>query len=286
MNTTATSPRRRSLLRLAAIALAPVLSLPACGVQSSSATTTLTSTVADAKSAVITIENGKIEVIKDPSATSLQITAEVRCFGKDQAEADSRLKAATLLSQRDSDGEVRIAVNVPKRAKTGLINLNSDVTHITVRAADLSAISATTSNGAITIGAFTGPATLETSNGAISVTGHDGPVKATTSNGSITIEGARSVVAETSNGKIDVTLREGATGDLSLETSNGSITLELAKSWEGTVTGSTSLGSVNLSGGTVSGKGESKSMKIGDATKAKATVETSLGSVTVRPAKQ
>lgn len=284
MTTTATSPRR-SLLRLAAIALAPVLSLPACGVQSSSATT-LNATVADGKSAVITIENGKIEVIKDPGATSLQITAEVRCYGKDQAEADTRLKAATLVTQRDSEGQVRIAVNTPTRAKGAWGSFNSDVTHITVRAADLSGITATTSNGAITIGAFSGAATLETSNGAITVNGHSGPVQATSSNGSITIHGAPSVVAETSNGDIDVRLDESATGELALETSNGSVTVELSEAWQGTVTAETSLGSINLSGGTVTGKGDSKSMTIGDAGKSKASIETSLGSVTVRQAKK
>lgn len=286
MNPTRTATRRPILRRIAILAMTPLLALNACGIMSSSATTTLTSTVAGGKSATITAENGRIEVIKDPAATGVQISAEIRCYGKDQAEADARLKATTLVANSDANGEVAISVNAPKRSVGSWIDMNSDVINITVRASDLSGIVATTSNGSIKIGAFAGNAKLETSNGRITVDGHKGPIDAQTSNGSIDITGATSVIAETSNGGIMVTLADDATGNLALETSNGSVTLDLSEVWQGTLSAETSLGSVNLSGGTVTGKGESKSMKVGDASKATATIETSNGSVTVRPAKK
>ena len=72
----------------------------------------------------------------------------------------------------------------------------------------------------------------------------------------------------------------------SSRTSNGSITVDLPAAWQGTVSAETSLGSLNLSGGKVTGKGGSKSMTVGDGSKATANIETSNGSVTVRSAKQ
>lgn len=312
-----TSPSHLGLLaRVAVLSAAPFLGMTACATVEPSATTVLHATVADGTSALITIENGRVEVIKDPSVTGVEIAAEVRCFGKDQADADARVKRATLVAERDSDGQVRISVDLPKRPL--LSTRQSDSTHVTVRAATLSGITATTSNGSIDVGAFSGQATLQTSNGSIDVIGHEGPVRASTSNGAITIEGATtavaktsngriearlgragsveavtsngaieitgasSVVAETSNGRIEVSLGEGATGDIQLESSNGSVTLELSKAWQGTVTAESGHGSVSMNGGVVTGKDGSKTMTIGDAAKARATIETSLGRVTVR----
>jgi hypothetical protein len=267
-----------------ALALVPTLCVVACVGTGPSATTTLEAKVADAKSVTILIENGRIEFIKDAKASGIEITAEVRCYGRDQAEADTRLTSAAIVAQPDSTGAVRISVNLPKRTLDNWGSINSDVTHVTVRAADLTSVGATTMNGSITVGAFSGSAKLETSNGTIKVNGHSGSVHAETSNGSINITGAATAIAETSNGSITVALGDGATGDLRLETSNGSVTVDLPAAWEGTVTSETSVGAINLSGGAVKGKGDSKSMTIGDATKATATIETSVGSVTVRPA--
>ena len=235
MNPTRTATPRPILGRIAILAMTPFLALNACGIMSSSATTTLTSTVAGGKSATITTENGRIEVIKDPAATGVQISAEIRCYGKDQAEADARLKATTLVANSDANGEVAISVNAPKRSVGSWVDMNSDVINITVRASDLSGIVATTSNGSIKIGAFAGNAKLETSNGRITVDGHKGPIDARTSNGSIDITGATSVIAETSNGGITVSLADDAMGNLALETSNGSVTLDLSEVWQGTL---------------------------------------------------
>ena len=268
------------------LSFAPTVCMVACVGTGPSSSGTLASRVADGRSVVVAIENGRIEIIKDPTANGVEISAEVRCYGKDQAEADARLQATSLVAQSDSEGKIQVSVSIPKRGGGSWINLNSDVTNVTVRAADLSGIVATTSNGSITLGAFEGEAKLGTSNGRIAVDGHRGPVNAETSNGSIDIKGATSVVADTSNGSIKVVLADDATGGLRLDTSNGSITVDLPAAWQGTVSAETSLGSVNLSGGKVTGKGDSKSMTVGDGSKATASIETSNGSVTVRSAKQ
>lgn len=268
------------------LSFAPAVCIVACVGTGPSSSGTLVAKVADGRSVVVSIENGRVEFIKDPAADGVEISAEVRCHGKDQAEADARLQSTSLVAKSDSEGKVEVSVSIPRRGGGGWTNLNSDVTHITVRAADLSGIVATTSNGSISLGAFEGEAKLRTSNGRIAVDGHRGAVNAETSNGSIDIKGATSVVADTSNGSIKVVLADDATGGLRLETSNGSVTVDLPATWEGTVAAGTSVGSIDLSGGEVKGKGDSKTMTVGDATKATATIETSVGSVTVRPAKQ
>ena len=268
------------------LSFAPAVCSVACVGTGPSSSGTLVTKVADGRSVAVSIENGRVEFIKDPAADGVEISAAVRCYGKDQAEADARLQSTSLVAKSDSEGKVEVSVSIPRRGGGGWTNLNSDVTHITVRAADLSGIVATTSNGSISLGAFEGEAKLRTSNGRIAVDGHRGAVNAETSNGSIDIKGATSVVAETSNGSIKVVLADDATGGLRLETSNGSVTVDLPATWEGTVAAGTSVGSIDLSGGEVKGKGDSKTMTVGDATKATATIETSVGSVTVRPAKQ
>ncbi len=271
-------------LAACALSLASTLCSAACIGTGPSATTTLESKVADAKSVTIAVENGRIELIEDAEASGIEISAEVRCYGRDQAEADTRLKSAALEAQPDSSGALRISVKLPKRALGNWSGVNSDVTHVTVRAADLTSVVAETMNGSITVGAFSGSARLETSNGSIKVNGHSVSVDAETSNGSIDIRGAASAIAETANGSITVALGDGATGDLRLETSNGSVTVDLPAAWEGTVTAETSVGRIDLSGGSVTGRGDTRTMTIGDASKANARIETSVGSVTVRPA--
>lgn len=278
--------RRRIIAAAAVLSIVPMTAMSACMGAGPSATATLTASVAEGKSVSISATNGRIDIIKDPTAAGVEVSAEVRCFGDDQAEADSRLKASTLVAKGDADGAVQVSVSIPKRTASGWTGVQSDVTHITVRAADLTRIVANTSNGSISIGAFSGDATLGTSNGGISVSGLGGAVNADTSNGSIDVSGATSVTAETSNGDINVVLGEGATGNVRLDTSNGSVTVDLPAAWQGTVSADTSLGSVNLSGGAVTGKAKSKTMKIGDPAKATMFVETSNGSVTVRPAKR
>jgi hypothetical protein len=260
-------------------------------INSASSKGQLAQSVEGAKSVVVTTENGGVELIQDASATTMQISATIRCSADTIEKAEARVKATKLTAVRDASGRVRVAVEFPPHESAGAVDSmgsysgSQDSASVVIRAASLDAIEVSTSNGRIDVGAFRGVAKLSTSNGAIEVKDHAGPVEARSTNGAIRASGVLApIVAETSNGRIEVSLAPAAQGDVNLETSNGSVSLELGAGWEGTVTADTSNGKIDLSGGEVAGKGDKKTMTIGDAAKAKAVIDTSNGRVTVRAA--
>jgi hypothetical protein len=269
----------------------PIFGLSACVINSASSKGQLAQAVEGAKSVVVTTENGGVELIQDASATTMQISATIRCSADTIEKAEARVKATKLTAVRDASGRVRVAVEFPPHESAGAVDSmgsysgSQDSASVVIRAASLDAIEVSTSNGRIDVGAFRGVAKLSTSNGAIEVKDHAGPVEARSTNGAIRASGVLApIVAETSNGRIEISLAPAAQGDVNLETSNGSVSLELGAGWEGTVTADTSNGKIDLSGGEVAGKGDKKTMTIGDAAKAKAVIDTSNGRVTVRAA--
>ncbi|MEY5032658.1 MAG: hypothetical protein RL354_1689 [Planctomycetota bacterium] len=285
---TQTARIARSLRTLACCAL-PVLWLAGCSFDTASSKTQIRQSVEGAKSVVAATENGSVELVQDASATTMQISADVRCTAATAAEAETRVKATKLVAERDASGNVRVGVEFPPRGTAAsFLNMGqSDSARIVIRAATLEGIEVTTTNGSIDVGAFRGNAKLATSNGSIVIDGHAGPVEARSSNGAIRASGVLApIVAETSNGRIEVSLAAAAQGDVHLETSNGSVSLELGESWQGTVSADTSNGKVDLSGGDVVERVGSKRMTIGDAAKANATIDTSNGRITVRAAKK
>ena len=282
----------RSLRTLLLCAL-PILGLAGCSFNNASAKREVSQTVADAKSVVVTGENGRVELIHDPSATTMQVSAVIRCTGDTQAKADARAAAATLTTVKDEGGTVRVSVEFPPWDPAVTVVFiggfagSQDSASIVIRAASLEGIEVSTTNGSIDVGAFRGAAKLSTSNGSIEVKDHAGPIDARSSNGAIRASGVLApIVAKTSNGRIEVALAPEAQGDLRLETSNGSVSLDLGESWQGTVNADTSNGKVDLSGGEVAERAGSKRMTIGDAAKANATIDTSNGRITVRAAKK
>jgi len=263
----------------------------ACSVVISSPTAVgeLSQQVADGKSVTIVTKNGGVELIHDPAATVIEITARIRCAGETEEKAAERVKATRLVAVREESGLVRIGVEFPSDGRSGVgrRGFSKDSATIVVRAANLDGIDVTTTNGGIDVGAFAGPARLETSNGSIKIHAHAGPIEARSSNGSIRASGVRApILADTSNGGIEISLADDAEGEIELDTSNGNVTIELGKAWQGTVTADTSNGKIDLSGGEVVTKQGVKVMTVGDGSKAKATIDTSNGRVTVRGAKE
>ena len=274
-------------------ALAVMLSLQACRVDAASADGALSATVADAKSLLVTNANGGVEIVKDPAATTMQVSAKVLCVAESKEAAEARVKATKLVADRGADGRVRVQVVFPDRGPSAVRMQvgwagSDDSASLVVRAAALDGIEVGTSNGSITSGAFTGAAKLHTSNGSIQVDGHSGPLDLGASNGSITAVGAGTpLVANTSNGRVDISLAAAATGDVKIETSNGRVELQLPATWQGTVHADTSNGSIETSvpsGAKVVQKQGDATITIGDGTKAKATIDTSNGRVTIRAA--
>ena len=282
--------RRMGILLLSAL---PGLGLAGCAINQASSKGELAQAVADAKSVAVATENGSVELIRDPAATTMQISATIRCSADTEEKAAARVKATKLIAVRDDNGKVRIAVEFPPREPAVTVVFvgdfagSQDSASIVIRAADLDGVEVSTSNGGITVGAFAGPAKLETSNGSIELKDYAGPIDARSSNGAIIASGVLApVVADTSNGRIEIALAPQAQGNLELDTSNGSVLLDLGSAWQGTVTADTSNGKIDLSGGDVVTKAGTKTMTIGDAAKAKAVIDTSNGRVTVRAAKQ
>ena len=286
-------PFHAHAFRLALGAGVAILGLAGCSVNPVGATGSLVAAVPDTKSVVVSNGNGNVELVHDPAATTMQITAAIRCTGDTEEKAAARVKVTKLTANRDADGEVRIAVDFPPRDPAvtvvfiGTIGSSEDSASIVIRAADLDGIEVATTNGSIDVGAFRGPAKLVTSNGSIEVRDHAGPIEARSTNGAIRASGVLApIVADTSNGRIEVALAPEAQGDVELDTSNGSVSLELGAAWQGTVRADTSNGKVDLAGGEVVRTVGETTMTIGDATKARATIDTSNGRINVRTAKK
>ena len=285
--------RGARLARVLLMTALPILGLAGCAVNQVSSSGEISRTVADAKSVDVTSENGSVELVRDPAATTMQISAEIQCSADTKERAAARVKATKLTAERDPNGKVRIAVEFPPREPVVTVvfvgdqSVYHDSASIVIRAADLDGVRVSTSNGRISVGAFAGPAKLETSNGSIELTDYAGPIDARSSNGAIIASGVMApVAADTSNGRIEITLAPQAEGNLDLETSNGPVLVTLGERWQGTVTADTSNGTIDLSGGEFVRKRSAGTMTIGDASKATAKIDTSNGPVTVRSAKK
>ena len=288
-------PHPIAWIMLAVAALAAMLPLSGCRLDAASADGSLTATVSDPKSLLVTHANGSVEIVKDPSATTMRVSATIRCVGESKEAAEARVKATRLVADRGADGRVRVQVVFPDRGPSAVRMQigwagSDDSASLEIRAAQLDGIEVSTSNGSIVSGAFTGAAKLRTSNGSIQVDGHAGSVDMDTSNGSITaMRVGTPLTADTSNGRIEISLADGAAGDVKLDTSNGRVELALPAAWQGTVHAETSNGAIetNVAAGTSTkvkhGDGDA-TVTIGDGTKAKATIDTSNARVNIRAA--
>ena len=256
------APRVVAAWTAAIVALSALL--PGCviivdGDARASATVQRTATVADARMVLVEGENGSIRFEQDATVSGVAIEATIRCSGSDQAEADARAADATLVADRDADGQVSIRADFPGGAGTW----SSDSASFVIRAASLDHISAATSNGRIAVRNFRASIDARSRNGAIDISG-----------------AGASVRARTSNGRIEVTLADGAEGGVDLSTSNGAVKLVLPASWQGAVRATTSNGRIELPGAT--SRGGSSEAVLGDAAKSTATITTSNGGITVR----
>ena len=297
MTSCASHPAIRAAL-IRALAMAMLISPVACRVNAETASGELAASVADATSLTVTNRNGGVELVKDAAATTMQVTARIRCVAESKEAAEARVKATKLIAERGSDGRVQVHVDFPARVPGVIVTYTpvaqacEDSAAITIRTASLNGIEVSSSNGSISSGAFGGTATFKTSNGSIGVDGHAGPLAMTTSNGSIKASHVGTpLVADTSNGRVEIALAPSATGDVKIEASNGSVDLQLSAAWQGTVKADTSNGSVRMEDtrqgartNTVKIDDDRATMTVGDATKAKVTIDTSNGPVKVRVA--
>lgn len=237
----------------------------------------------------VTIESGNGAIVigamqeEGGPADQVKITAEIK------ATTEERLAMAEVRADRQSDGSLLIHVAWPdgKREPNEGARLE-----VLLPAGSVSALKATTSNGAIELTGLQAPegggAQLKSSNGAISVRGFAGDIRAETSNGAVTVHGATGDVdADSSNGRIEIVQAPGA-GSVTAETSNGGITIDLASGFAGAIRGRTSNGRVTLPRGddvtVVRAERREGKVRVGAAGDGGAMVEakTSNGSIEVR----
>lgn len=245
-----------------------------------------TAKIADGKRLVVESRNGRITAIHDASATEMTITAQIRCGAPTQEEADARVKEAALVATKDPDGTVHVKVTFPA-LKSGAATAGSDSASIEVKAADLSGIELSSSNGQLQSTGFACPLKARTSNGAIKVDGNAGPVTLETSNGAIDATGIGTPAdIQTSNGGVEVEIAAGQAGNVGIQTSNGRVKLTMPANWDGRVEAHTSNGKVSFEGAK-NAKSSSVTrgdgtMELGSGAKATAKVSSSNGGITVK----
>ncbi len=219
------------------------LNAPGCssGFRSSREVTTSTPASTGA-TVVIESRNGNVDVVFDESASTIELTAKLTCAGETQVEADERVQAASVMIESD-DSQATIRPVFPGKVRGG------DGANLEVTMPLSETLGIETGNGRVQVTGGTGAVTIHTSNGAIAITDFLGRVDASTSNGRITATNVGTdakTSLRTSNGNIEATLSDDASGPATLDTSNGSVSLAVGSAFSGRVSMSTSNGKVTL----------------------------------------
>ena len=178
-------------------------------------------------------DNGEIS-ISQSSGTEVAIDATIK------AQTQERADAVQVIAERGATGELHVYTKWPEGKRR-----NNEGCSFVISVPDASKLAINTSNGRITVNGLAGEADLRTSNGKIIAENFSGNVRAESSNGSIELTNVLGAHADTSNGRIEVALKDGAAGPVDLESSNGGITLRVASTFAGDVDCKTSNGGVN-----------------------------------------
>lgn len=167
----------------------------------------------------VNARNGAIRVHADPSATEIQITANLKAYGATPDAAERNLEELEVFADRSANGidvgfhepdqrfmySVGFEIVVPPRWK----------------------VEAESSNGNIEIDGTLASVIADTSNSAVRIRNAIGDVRVDTSNGSVTIEDSiGNVQLDTSNAR--VTLKDvELVGDNWIDTSNARVVVKL-----------------------------------------------------------
>jgi hypothetical protein len=171
----------------------------------------------DAAPIDVTGRNGTVEIVAEPSADRVSITATV------QAKTQERLDATTIYAERDANGTLVLKAIFPDDKPE-----NGEGVAFRVLIPSANGVRARTSNGSVTIAGLSGEADLTASNGTIRVDSHDGPLTAKTSNAPVTATLAHATplaLITTSNGRIELRVPASARANVSAATSNGQVSV-------------------------------------------------------------
>jgi DUF4097 and DUF4098 domain-containing protein YvlB len=244
----------------------------------------------------LTVETSGGGIRVTPSTDSVvRIKAKQRIRADSEAEADAVLKKLDLtLEQQGNDiravakyepraigfhfgswppVQVDFEVSVPAAFATNLKTSGGGINvgdlggkaHLRTSGGSISlgkmggTVDAHTSGGSITLAEAGGSTVLKTSGGNIAAGRVAGPTELSTSGGSIKIESTEAPLrAHTSGGSIRAGIRGALTGDCSLSTSGGSIKVTVAKTAAFHLDASTSGGSVDAQGLTITLEGANR----------------------------
>jgi hypothetical protein len=182
----------------------------------------------------------RIEVTPSPGMVSIRTIRPYERFGNAGARYVIHVpRKVELDSITSSNGRVNLE-GLEGRARVRTSNGGVNAMSLT------GSLEVQTSNGAIEINDVNGDANLHTTNGSIRANIRKGGLEARTSNGAVTVAvedtDSRPVRLETSNGRIEVTLKTGR--EVRASTSNSSITVRLASEVNADVRARTSNASV------------------------------------------
>jgi hypothetical protein len=176
-----------------------------------------------------------VEVIADPSANEVKITARVTAFGDTVDEAKSRLQNIKINVNRRDDQVLEVTAETPKAQNS------AGTCSFAIRLPSVNGSTVRTGNGAVTLTGLGGPAELFTSVGSITVADHGDKVTAESGNGAIHITKVAGDVQVTSSvGQVRV---QECGGSVKAKSGNGSLEITKAK---GPVAARTSVGSVTV----------------------------------------
>jgi hypothetical protein len=201
----------------------------------------------------------KVEVRGSKYASTKEQLADIRVDARAVAPDQVTIRTIPPTERRGNTG-ARYTIRLPRRAMLERIASSNGGIRVDGFA---SSGRIQTSNGTIRVGQHQGSLDLSTSNGAIEMQNVNGPVTARTSNGRITVDEMKgaldagtsngSITAtlleppsdrplrfSTTNGSVDVTVRQPLRSELRANTSNGGVTLRLPADTQARVSASTS----------------------------------------------
>ncbi len=208
-------------------------------------------------------DQDKIEIRGSKYANTKEQLADIRVEARAVAPDQVTIRTVPPGERRGNTG-ARYTIRLPRRAtleriasSNGGVRLDGlegsgrvQTSNGTIRVGQhQGTLDLATSNGAIEIRNMNGPVTARTSNGRVTVDEMKGALDASTSNGSITATllespSDRPLRFSTTNGSVDVTVRQALRSELRAHTSNGGVTLRLPADTHARVSASTSNSSI------------------------------------------
>ena len=205
----------------------------------------------------------KIEIRGSKYASTKEQLADIRVEARAVAPDQVTIRTVPPSERRGNTG-ARYTIRLPRRAtleriasSNGGVRLDGlegsgrvQTSNGTIRVGQhQGTLDLSTSNGAIEIRSMAGPVTARTSNGRVSVDEMKGALDAATSNGSITASlletpPDRPLRFSTTNGGVEINLRQAPRSEIRAQTSNGGITVRLPADTNARISASTSNSSI------------------------------------------